>query len=266
MSHPSRAGLDRHIAACNNAVLPGGRLRFHLAGHPVGWVKPADAAAAVEHGAEIGADGLVLDDAAALPGLARSMADAGLFVWREEAFDVRTEDGTAVLSQIDRGALPVFGIIAQGVHLNGLVQQPDGLHVWLARRSERRLLDPGQLDHLSAGGIPAGLDPLQTLIKEAYEEAGLPEALARSARSRGTITYVMDRPEGLRRDILHCYDLVLPRNFTPTPLDGEVAGFELWPVRRVIDAVRNTDAFKFNVNLVLIGLFERLGLVERTVA
>jgi thiamine pyrophosphokinase len=69
----------------------------------------------------------------------------------------------------------------------------------------------------------------------------------------------MERAEGLRRDRLHCYDLMLPESFEPHPVDGEVAGFELWPIQRVFDAVRDTDEFKFNVNLVLIDLFERFG-------
>lgn len=29
-------------------------------------------------------------------------------------------------------------------------------------------------------------------------------------------------PEGLKPDVLFCYDLELPRDFVPTPLDGEV--------------------------------------------
>jgi hypothetical protein len=72
----------------------------------------------------------------------------------------------------------------------------------------------------------------------------------------------MDRPEGLRRDVLHCYDLMLAEDFTPVATDGEVAAFELWPIARVVETVRDTDDFKFNVNLVLIDLFLRLGLIE----
>ena len=71
----------------------------------------------------------------------------------------------------------------------------------------------------------------------------------------------MDRPEGLRRDRLHCFDLILPEDFMPHPTDGEVSGFELWPLARVLEAVRDSDAFKFNVNLVLIDLFLRLRLI-----
>ena len=38
--------------------------------------------------------------------------------------------------------------------------------------------------------------------------------------------------------------------------------FELWPARRVLEAVRDSDEFKFNVNLVLIDLFLREGLID----
>ncbi|MGH7189817.1 MAG: thiamine pyrophosphokinase, partial [Acetobacteraceae bacterium] len=74
--------------------------------------------------------------------------------------------------------------------------------------------------------------------------------------------YVMERPEGLRRDRLHHYDLWVPEDFVPRAADGEVAGFSLWPLRRVLEAVRDTDAFKFNVTLVLIDLFLRFALID----
>jgi hypothetical protein len=111
-----------------------------------------------------------------------------------------------------------------------------------------------------AGGVPAGHTPWQTLIKEAAEEAAIPEPLARTARQVVTLRYAMARREGLRRDVLHCYDLDLPEDFTPLPADGEVESFALWPIGRVLEALRDTDDFKFNVTLVLIDLFLREAL------
>ncbi len=67
--------------------------------------------------------------------------------------------------------------------------------------------------------------------------------------------------EGLRRDLLLCYDLALPEDFVPIAADGEVAQFALWPLARVLATVREGDAFKFNVNLVLIDLFLRRNLI-----
>ena len=245
----------RHVAACNTAVLPGDRLPFRVAGTQVGWVTPAFATRLTAQSA--GLDVPAPD----LPGLARALADAGAYGWRGEAFDVRAHPDGPALATIDRGALPSFGIGAVGVHLNALVERADGPWLWVARRAADKRLDPGKLDHLVAGGVPAGLSPWETLLKEANEEAGLPPDLVAAARPVGTVDYAMDRPEGLRRDRLHCYDLVLPPSFVPEARDGEVEAFELWPMQAVLDRVRGTDDFKFNVNLVLIGLFRRLGML-----
>ena len=78
----------------------------------------------------------------------------------------------------------------------------------------------------------------------------------------GRINYAVEREEGLRRDTLHCFDLALPADFVPRPEDGEAVGFELWPIERVRDRVRDTDDFKFNVALVLIDLLLRHGVIE----
>ena len=156
--------------------------------------------------------------------------------------------------------------MAAGVHLNGLVQHGQrgeaGPHLWVGRRADDKLLDPGRLDHLVAGGIPAGYGPEQTLIKEGEEECSLPRDWAQRAVKVGEISYDMQRPEGLRRDLLHCYDLWLPPDWVPVPNDGEVAEFRLLPLDEVLRIVRDTDRFKFNVNLVLIDLFLRLGLLD----
>jgi len=252
--------LLRHIAACRNAVLPGGRMPFRFGTAQVGWVRPDIAAALAALGAKVQSDGVTLETAK-LDNVAQQLAEQGLFRWRAEAFDVRaTSDGPA-LAQLDRGALPTFGIRAEGVHLNGLVLRPDGLWLWVARRAANKHLDPGKLDHLVGGGVPASLSPWETLAKEADEEAAVPPDLIAQAMPVALLSYAMDRPEGLRRDRLHCYDLLLPENFAPQPQDGEVEAFELWPLPAVLDRVRRTNDFKFNVNLVLIDLFIRMGLL-----
>lgn len=256
--------FDRHFAACDNARLPGGRLPLRIGAAQVGWVRPGFAHQALE-----GLMGLSVSDNAvqvdaeqpdALPRAARTLCDRGVLHWRGEAFDVRDGEDGPVLTTLDRGALPAFGILAHGVHMNGLVRRADGVHVWVGKRAANKLLDPGKLDHIVAGGVPAGLSAMETLVKESGEEAGIEAGLARQAVLVGHIRYAMDRPEGLRRDVLHCYDLDLPEDFRPHPTDGEIEHFELWPIQRAYETVRDTDAFKFNVNLVLIDLFRRLGM------
>ena len=241
----------RHIRACNNAVLPGRRLRLRIGAAEVGWVLP-------EH-----APALALADRAAFDGYVTRLRRAGRFRTRSEVFDVRDDDTGAVVATVDRGAIPVLGIRAEGVHLNGLVRRDDGLYVWVGRRAPDKRLDPDKLDHLTAGGVPAGHDALSTLVKEAGEEASLPEELVRMASPVGVISYAMERDEGLRRDRLYCFDLMLPEEVTPRPSDDEVVAFSLWPIAEVARRVAETDEFKFNVNLVLIDLLLRTGTIER---
>ena len=255
----------RHLRLCRNAVLPGGRLPFRIGEELVGWLQPEFAAelslaAGLAHG---GDDGVTLpaDRAAELPAIAEGLGRMGLYHLRGEAFDVRTGDETPSITTIDRGAVPSFGITSRGVHCNGLVRRADGLHIWVAQRAANKLLDPGKLDHIVAGGISAGMGPSDTLLKEAGEEAAVPLDLAAQARPVAKIRYDMERAEGLRRDLLYCYDLDLPEDFVPRPSDGEVEAFELWPIGRAVEAVRDGDSFKFNVSLVLIDLFLRQKLI-----
>jgi 8-oxo-dGTP pyrophosphatase MutT (NUDIX family) len=254
------AKLLGHIAACHTAVLPGARLPFYAGPNHLGFLLPTLAArlATLSPAISVLPDRVSLEETA-LPELNALARAAGLRT-RGEDFDVRaTPDGPA-LTVLDRGALPDFGVIGVGVHLNGLVASPDGPRLWVAKRAAHKKLDPGKLDHLVAGGVPAGLTPWDTLLKEAEEEAALPPALAAQARPTARFAYNMERPEGLRRDIVHAYDLPLAAAFTPQPADGEVESFALWPLSRVADILATTDDFKFNVALVLIDLLCRHGL------
>jgi 8-oxo-dGTP pyrophosphatase MutT (NUDIX family) len=227
----------------------------------VGYVRPEFAArlAAVSRNIAV-TDRVVLNETAA-PALNEIALAAGCRV-RGEDFDVRATLDGPVLAVLDRGALPDFGVMGVGVHVNGLVQRPDGWHLWVGKRAADKKLDPGKLDNLVGGGVAAGYTPFETLLKEAAEEAGLPEDLAKTATLQARFSYNMERPEGLRRDLLYAYDLILPEAFEPHPTDGEVEHFDLWPLAKVFETVRDTDAFKFNVNLVLIDLFIRFGLVQ----
>ncbi|MBU0725101.1 MAG: DUF4743 domain-containing protein [Alphaproteobacteria bacterium] len=187
---------------------------------------------------------------------------------RFEEFPVLAEPGGPVLMRLNRGAVPNFGIIAFGVHLNGYVRKPDGLHLWIGRRSRTKNVAPGKLDNMVAGGQGDGLGPWETLIKESAEEAGLPEALASQARPVGAISYTMEmgpdragdsRQDGLRRDVLYCYDLEVPGDFIPVCQDDELEDFTLLPVAEVRRLVDETEEFKFNCNLVITDFLVRHG-------
>ncbi|MGH7122570.1 MAG: NUDIX domain-containing protein [Acetobacteraceae bacterium] len=230
----------------------------------MGWVKPAtvgEIRAVAPEARETG-EGLLLPDAASFEAMGKALAARGVVRQRNELFSVRAGPDQPELAQLDRGALPLLGVWSEGVHVNGLVRRGGQAWLWVAERTASKALDPGKLDHLVAGGLPAGLSAWDTLCKEAAEEAAMPTELAHRAVAVGHLAYAMERPEGLRRDRLHHYDLWLPEDFVPRPADGEVAGFSLWPLKRVLEAVRETEAFKFNVTLVLIDLFLRLALID----
>jgi 8-oxo-dGTP pyrophosphatase MutT (NUDIX family) len=263
--------LQRHIDACNNITSPAGLIPFRIGTAQVGWVSPdlAQALTFRPRDFHFDADGVAMAGRLRSPGarseaLAQalpSLASGGFLRIRRELFDVRETSDGPVLATLDRGALPAFGVMSQGVHVNGIVRRADGLHLWVGVRARDKAVAPGQLDNIVAGGIPSGLSPDECLVKEAEEEASLPPGLAATARRAGRVSYVMRNGEGLRRDVLHVYDLEIPEGVTPRPNDDEVERFELWPAARVLDAVRRTDEVKFNVNLVLIDLFLREGLV-----
>ena len=181
--------------------------------------------------------------------------------WRDEDYPVLRRWGDAPALKMERAAVPLFGVRGFGVHLNGLVRGADGLKLWVAKRARDKPTAPGKLDHLVAGGQPYGLGVAENLIKEAREEAGIPAALAATAVPVGAVSYRCERPEGLRDDVLFCYDLELPEDFTPANTDGEVESFSLWPMDEVLARIRDTDDFKFNVNLVVLDLAVRLGLI-----
>lgn len=268
------AAFERHIAACNNIASPAHLIRFRIGEDQVGWigVDLARALAFYPRDFHFDAGGVALARRLRAPGArsqalasaVRSLAGRGHFALRQEDFDVRATPEGPVLAQLDRGAMPAFGVMSQGVHVNGYVRRADGLHVWVAWRSRHKAVAPGQIDNIVAGGVPAGLSPAETLVKEAGEEASIPPELAAMAKPVGRVSYVMATSEGLRRDILHCHDLELPADFVPQPQDDEVERFELWPVARLLAEVRDGDRVKFNVNLVLIDFFLRHGLLDAT--
>ena len=158
--------------------------------------------------------------------------------------------------------MPLFGVRAYGVHLNGIVRDGDGLKMWVGRRSLDKFTAPGKLDQLVAGGQPAGISLRDNLIKESAEEANIPKSLAAKATPVGAISYCSEREKGLRRDVLFVYDLDLPADFVPENTDGEISEFYLWPIDRVLETVRDTDEFKFNCALVVIDFLIRNGYVD----
>lgn len=192
----------------------------------------------------------------------RTLASAGGFpAMRGERYRVVTRWGTSPVMTLDRGVVSVFGVQAFGVHVNGMVRTAQGLKLWIGLRAIDKAVAPGKLDNMIAGGQPAGLGLMDNLVKEAAEEADVPESLARTARPVGVITYCLEDEWGLKPDVMFCYDLDVPESFIPRNTDGEMQNFRLMDARDVAALVRDTHQFKFNVNLVLIDFLIRHGVL-----
>ena len=264
------AWLDR-IAECNRHDLSG-FLPFEVGEMRIGWVRRSLTERLAERpdvfAVRAGSVGFApaLDTpgrrSAALAEIVREWHGRGLLSRVSgELLAIGADAAKPPLFLIDRSAVQAFGFSAVGVHVNGYVRRPDGLHVWTAERAAGRHSYPGMLDNMVAGGQPAGLSLKENVVKEAAEEAGIPEALAQRARPAGAVTYCLETEAGLRPAILHVYDLELPAGFQPRNSDGEVACFELWPAARLAETVRDTRRFKFNCNLVIIDFLIRRGVL-----
>ena len=214
------------------AAPEGDYVALRIGGHTVGWLDPTRAARLSAFASVFDrADGEIrlaarLSDCAArtaaVEDVARVLAGEGLLsAWRDERYAVAVEFGAPPLVDIERAAARYFGIRTYAVHINGLVRGGGGLRMWLARRSPTKAIDPGLLDNLVGGGIATGYGVLDTLRKEAWEEAGIPADVAARARPQGSIDICRPQPQGLQRETVFVYDLELDADFRPANQDGE---------------------------------------------
>ncbi len=177
--------------------------------------------------------------------------------WRNECYAVVTAFDAPPLFHIERAAARFFGTTTYAAHANGYCGAGADCEMWLARRAATKPIDPGRLDNLVGGGMSAGIAPLQTLIREAREEAGIPEALARKAVSAGTLRLLREVPEGVQSEVIFVFDLELPREFQPHNEDGEVAAFRRAPVSEVFGMLHGDGDFTLDASLVIMSFLER---------
>ena len=260
-----------HITACNNYD-PARAVPFFAGNDRVGLLR-RDNAAALRKFPEVFAVAddkvslLARGDVAAVSRVVDAVVDALVAEkrvpkWRNETFDVAPRWGAPAVFRLDRGAVPFFGTRAYGVHLNGYLWKAGTLHLWVGRRSPDKRVAPDKLDNLVAGGIGNGHGLEETLLKEGEEEASIPRSLTSHAVPAGAVSYRMETELGIRDDVLFVFDLETPADFVPKNQDGEIVHFELMPASAVLDRVRASDDFKFNVNLVILDFALRQGILR----
>ena len=259
-----------HIRSCNNYD-PARAVPLNVANERVGLLRRdnaealrrfPDVFAVADHKVEMVAGGDVAAVSRAVDAVVDALVDEGRVPkWRNETFDVASRWGTPPFFRLDRGAVPFFGTRAYGVHLNGYLRQGDIIYLWVGRRSPGKQIAPNKLDNLVAGGIGNEHGVRETLLKEGEEEASIPASLMSRAISAGAVAYRMETRLGIRDDVLFVYDLKMPDDFVPRNRDGELVDFQLIAASEVLERIRTTSDFKFNVNLVILDFAVRHGLL-----
>lgn len=186
--------------------------------------------------------------------------------WRDELYPIHGSISDP--ASIERAGSALFGIVTFGVHLTAYVEGKDGIQIWVPRRARDKATYPGMLDNTVAGGMTFGEEPFESIVREAVEEASLPEALVRSqTQACGTVSYfyIQNTRPGeesglLQPSIRYVYDLKLDSWLLPTPGDSEVEDFSLWSLPALQKAVAE-GLFRPSSTLVLLDFFIRHGIL-----
>ena len=188
--------------------------------------------------------------------------------WRDELYPVSDSFYNKPVFLMERAAVSLLGVLEYGVHVNGLVKDRsnDKPKMWIARRSPTKSKFPGMLDHIVAGGQPAGLSLMDNVVKECEEEAGIPmDVTWAGVHPAGAISYETYDPfkDKVTRCVLFNFDLYLPAEFKPQPVDGEVEEFFLWTIDQVKESMAPDypDPIKPNCYPVIIDYLIRAGHV-----
>jgi 8-oxo-dGTP pyrophosphatase MutT (NUDIX family) len=190
--------------------------------------------------------------------------------WRNELWPVYDRKGELLFS-VERAAVGLFGTTRYGVHMVAYVEDPTaphGIKIWVPTRAANKSTFPSMLDNTVAGGLTTGEDPFECIIREADEEASLPDALVRStAKWVGNATYIyiteakhIGEDGYIYPECQWVYELKLPADVVPLPKDGEVEEFRLCDVDEI---KRDLGAAKFKPNcaMVMIDFFIRHGIL-----
>lgn len=181
--------------------------------------------------------------------LHRSGASSKLDAPMGEMLPIYGPGGKHILD-IDRAAAILFGTVSYGLQMLAYTKTEQGLRYWVPRRAKNKRSYPGMLDNCVGGALNTGETPLTCLVREASEEASLPEEYVRQhAIPYGVVSYHMatdgNGEEGHQPQVMHVYHIELAPDLIPTPSDGEVEKFELMTLEAVQTALMDSE-FKTN--------------------
>jgi len=195
-----------------------------------------------------------------------ALIEAGLVTKRHgDLYPLASEWGEQSVALVDRNAAPFFGVTSVGVHLLCFVYDVEGApRVWMAQRAATKANFPNLWDPTVAGGQPDSLTIRANVKKEAAEEAGVSASLVVRARASGALSQMTAKPDGscLKQSLYFVYDLLVPIEFAPKPVDGEVQRFELWSAAEIEAEVRSGERLRPAMRLVMADFLIRHGVID----
>ncbi|CAL1709956.1 unnamed protein product [Somion occarium] len=162
------------------------------------------------------------------------------------------DDSTNYAFMMERAACEFIG--------NG--DELQGYRIWVPKRARTKQTWPGYLDNSVAGGIPSGLGIFESVVKEAMEEASIPEYIVRKhAKATGVISYFYRTDAGwLQPEVEYVSSSSSGGVQTSYLLTIQVESFELLELPEVESRIR-AGLFKPNCAVVLIDFMINHGLI-----
>jgi 8-oxo-dGTP pyrophosphatase MutT (NUDIX family) len=184
--------------------------------------------------------------------------------WSDDIFGLHTTEGDHIANMNILGSA-VLGATSANVQLIAWTATDNGRMYWLQRRSMNRIIHPGKLDNTAGGGLGPGESPFEAMVREAHEEASIPESYAREHLvSCGTVTYHLitnaDGSPGSQAHVQHTFEMELPPDIIPTPYDNEVEDYITMTEQEVLVALFGVE-FKLIVGSLWLDHFIRHGII-----
>lgn len=182
-----------------------------------------------------------------------------VFAWRDELLPVvplNDYGRTTIFAFIERAMCRPFAFSTFAVHLNPFTS--DG-RLWVGQRSFKKAIGPGYWDNCAAGMAPLNEPFLTAMQREAYEEAGIEPG---SLEFHFCARHLISRPvhEGWMREHTILFSALVPEDFLPHNVDGEVECFELMTPEEILTQIEK-GRFTFESSLsILVGLAAQEGM------